>query len=169
MPDRYTSIIDAHVLLWRDSRVLLLRRSGKVFASGKLCLPSGHLEKDESIVDTAVRETREETGITLDPDDLDMILAVHRRNPDGHTRFGFFFQPRHWSGTPVNREPGKYSEIVWADPHHLPPDMVDYTAAGIAAIRHGTHFALDGWASLAQHPQTRGAHVRDVKPQVTCR
>jgi hypothetical protein len=38
VPDRYTSIIDAHVLLWRDGKVLFLRCSGKVFATGKLSL-----------------------------------------------------------------------------------------------------------------------------------
>lgn len=105
MPDRYTSIIDAHVLLWRDSRLLLLRRAGNVFATGKLCLPSGHLEKDESIVGTAIRETHEETGISLDPSGLNMVLTVHRRNPDGHTRFGFFFSHAAGPGYPPTVSP----------------------------------------------------------------
>jgi 8-oxo-dGTP diphosphatase len=156
VPDRYTSIIDAHVLLWRDGRLLLLRRAGNVFATGKLCLPSGHMEKDESIVGTIIRETREETGISLDPSGLDMVLTVHRRNPDGHTRFGFFFQPRHWSGIPANREPGKHSELIWADPDRLPADTVDYTAAAIAAIRRGQHFILDGWPSQVRRHQPAG-------------
>jgi 8-oxo-dGTP diphosphatase len=98
---------------------------------------------------TAIRETREETGITLHPENLDMVLAVHRRNLDGHTRFGFFFQPRQWSGIPANREPGKHSELVWADPDQLPLDIVDYTAAAITAIRQGQHFALDGWTNVS--------------------
>jgi 8-oxo-dGTP diphosphatase len=111
--------------------------------------PSGHLEQGESITDTAIRETREETGITLHPEDLEMVLAVHRRNLDGHTRFGFFFQPSQWSGNPANREPGKHSELAWADPDHLPLDTVDYTAAAITAIRQGQHFALDGWTNAS--------------------
>ena len=45
MPDRFTSIIDVHVILRRTGKILLLRRAGNVYASGQLCLPSGHLEK----------------------------------------------------------------------------------------------------------------------------
>ena len=38
MPDRFTSIIDVHVILRRAGRILLLRRAGDVYASGQLCL-----------------------------------------------------------------------------------------------------------------------------------
>jgi hypothetical protein len=36
------SIVDAHVILRRDGKILLLRRAGGVYASGQLRLPSGH-------------------------------------------------------------------------------------------------------------------------------
>ena len=38
MPERYRSIIDAHVILRREGKVLLLRRAGNVYATGMLCL-----------------------------------------------------------------------------------------------------------------------------------
>jgi 8-oxo-dGTP pyrophosphatase MutT (NUDIX family) len=47
MPDRFTSVIDVHVILRRAGRVLLLRRAGDVYASGQLCLPSGHMEQGD--------------------------------------------------------------------------------------------------------------------------
>lgn len=50
-----------------------------------------------------------------------------------------------WSGQPVNAEPGKHSELVWASPARLPPDIVDYTAAVIGAVERGTRFTLSGW------------------------
>jgi hypothetical protein len=71
-----------------------------------------------------------------------MVLAMHQRNLHGQPRFGFFFEPEHWSGEPVNREPGKHSELIWADPAHLPPDTVDYTATAISAIEEGKHFLV---------------------------
>jgi hypothetical protein len=40
MPDRFASVIDVHVILRRAGRVLLLRRTGDVYASGQLC-PTG--------------------------------------------------------------------------------------------------------------------------------
>jgi 8-oxo-dGTP pyrophosphatase MutT (NUDIX family) len=146
MPERYRSIIDAHVILRREGKVLLLRRAGNVYATGMLCLPSGHLEEGESILSAAVRETKEETGIGLDPETLRLALSIHERHPGTtHARVGFVFEPASWGGEPVNAEPGKCSGFVWADPAHLPPDTVGYTAAIINAVEHGTTFTLNGW------------------------
>ena len=36
--DRFSSVVDVHVILRRAGRVLLLRRAGAVFASGQFCL-----------------------------------------------------------------------------------------------------------------------------------
>ena len=145
-PVRFASVIDAHVLLWRAGQVLLLRRAGDVYASGQLCLPSGHLERGESIRQAAVRETFEETGITLDPAVLRHVLSIHQRNPGtSDTRIGFAFTPGSWDGEPVNAEPHKHSELVWADPAALPPDTAEYTAALITAAGRGLTFTLNGW------------------------
>jgi len=143
---RYASVVDVHIILRRQGRVLLLRRTGDVYASGQLCLPSGHLEEGESIPHAAVREAFEETGIALDPAELRHVLSIHQRNPGaGQARVGFAFEPRHWDGEPVNAEPHKHSELVWADPAALPQDTVDYAAAVITAVERGLTFTLNGW------------------------
>ena len=108
--------------------------------------PSGHLEEGENILDAGIRETKEETGITLDPDTLRLVLSIHQRNPAStHTRIGFAFEPDHWDGQPVIGEPVKCSQLLWANPGNLPPDTVEYTAAIIRAVQHGATFALNGW------------------------
>ena len=146
MTGRFTSAVDAHVSLRRDGKILLLRRAGDVYATGQLCLPSGHLEAGEHILAAAARETFEETGIALDPAALRLVLAIHRRNPGTtHTRIGFVFEPDHWRGEPAVREPAKCSALTWADPASPPPDTVDYTAAILDALRRGIPFTLDGW------------------------
>lgn len=145
MADRYRSIIDAHIVLRRSGKILLTRRTGDVYASGQYCLPSGHLEQDESVLDAIVRETKEEVGVVLEPAALRMALVMHQRNPDGHARIGFFFEPERWDGEPANCEPAKCSGLLWADPGDLPARTVPYTAAAIARIQEGTPFALNGW------------------------
>jgi 8-oxo-dGTP diphosphatase len=146
MPDRFASVIDVHVILRRAGRVLLLRRTGEVYASGQLCLPSGHMEQGESICQAAVRETFEETGIVLDDAALHHVLSIHQRNPGTtETRIGFAFTASAWGGEPVNAEPHKHSELIWADPAALPADTAEYTAAVITAVEHGLSFALNGW------------------------
>jgi hypothetical protein len=51
---------------------------------------------------------------------------------------GFAFEPGRWDGEPVIGKPAKCSQLLWADPGNLPPDTVEYTAAIIRAIEHGT-------------------------------
>lgn len=146
VPDRFASIIDVHVILRRANRVLLLRRTGDVYASGQLCLPSGHLEQGESACQAAAREAFEETGITLDPAALRHVLSIHQRNPGtSDTRVGFAFTPSRWDGEPVNAEPHKHSELIWAAPKALPADTTEYTAAVITAAERGLAFTLNGW------------------------
>ena len=124
----------------------LLRRAGNVYASGQLCLPSGHLEEDENILEAAVRETKEETGIALEPATLRLALSIHQRNPGTtHARIGFAFEPGQRDGEPAIGEPAKCSQLLWADPGDLPPDTVEYTAAIIRAVQDGATFALNGW------------------------
>jgi 8-oxo-dGTP pyrophosphatase MutT (NUDIX family) len=143
---RYASIVDVHVILRRGGKVLLLRRAGDTYASGQLCLPSGHMEQGESIMHAGVRETFEETGITLDPAALRHVLSIHQRNPGtGHARIGFAFEPHSWDGEHVNAEPHKHSALVWADPARLPPDVVGCAAAVITAVERGLTFTLNGW------------------------
>lgn len=70
-------------------------------------LPSGHLEDGESVLSAAVRETKEETGIALEPAALRLVLSIHERHPGTtHARIGLAFEPESWHGEPVNAEPG---------------------------------------------------------------
>lgn len=145
LPDRHASIVDAHVVLRRGGKILLLRRAPGLYAAGQFCLPSGHHEQGENITQTAARELAEETGIIVTATCLRMVLAMHQRNPEGSARFGFFFQPDAWDGDPVNREPNKHTEMLWADPSDLPAETVGYTAAALAAIEQGATFTINGW------------------------
>jgi 8-oxo-dGTP pyrophosphatase MutT (NUDIX family) len=102
--------------------------------------PSGHLEHGESICQAAVRETFEETGIMLGPATLRHVLSIHQRNRGtSDTRVGFAFAPSARTGEPVNTEPHKHSELVWAVPTALPADTAGpslFRSAGAAERRY---------------------------------
>lgn len=57
-----------------DGRILLQLRADDAM----WCLPSGYTEPSESPRDTVIRETREETGLIVEPVDL---IGVHTRKP----------------------------------------------------------------------------------------
>ena len=116
MPERLCCPVDAYMLLERRGRLLILRRA---------------------------RETAEETGIQLQPSQMQCAVVIHHRSPSGQARLGWFFTAcPGWVGDPVNREPSKHTGLVWVDPDALPGDMVAYTWAGLRAWRSGAQFAV---------------------------
>ncbi len=60
------------------TEVLLIRRGSEPMAGG-WSLPGGAIELGESVRDACVRETREETGLTVQPlAEVDIIDIIHR-------------------------------------------------------------------------------------------
>ncbi|MEZ0073793.1 NUDIX domain-containing protein [Planotetraspora sp. GP83] len=146
-PGRYRPVVDVHLLLFNGDRVLLGRRQGTGYADGEWqIMPSGHLEEGESVVDTAVREAREELGI--DVSGLDVVHVMHHHNAGGTARIGFFLVARDHAGTPINAEPHKCAELGWFPAGDLPEGTVPYARAGIEAVRRKLDFSLHGWEVL---------------------
>lgn len=147
MPDRH--LIDVHVLLLRDDRVLLSRRRDPdPQFDGGWHLPSGKLDRGESVLAAAVREAEAEVGVVIEPADLRHVHTSHVNGSGQEPRLGLFFEARRWSGDPVNREPAKCSAVEWFRFDALPAGMIDYPAAGLAAYRAGEPFAVRGWDEL---------------------
>jgi 8-oxo-dGTP pyrophosphatase MutT (NUDIX family) len=144
MRGRLCCPVDVYMLLERGGRLLMLRRAaGAAYAPLLLCPPSGHVEQGEDVAAAAVRETAEETGIELRREEVRCVTVVQHRAPGGQARIGWFFAAAPgWAGEPVNHEPAKHSEFVWADPAAPPADLVAYTWAGLAAWRAGAPWAI---------------------------
>ncbi|MEU6562649.1 NUDIX hydrolase [Nocardia nova] len=145
MADRYRCIVDVHLVLIRDGKLLWSRRSNSGYADGRLGLVSGHLEEGEDVVDAALREANEEIGIRLRRADLTCAHVVHHRNGSDTARVGFFFRADRWDGDIVNREPHKCSELVWREISDIPADAVPYPAAAVRQILAGASFSTHGW------------------------
>lgn len=147
MPDRH--LIDVHVLLVRDDEVLLTRRRDPdPRFDGGWHLPSGKLDRGESVLAAAVREAEEEVGVVIDPADLRHVCTLHVNGSGLEPRLGLFFEAPRWSGEPVNREPAKCSAVGWFRLGALPAGMIDYPAAGLDAYRSGQPFGVRGWDGL---------------------
>jgi 8-oxo-dGTP pyrophosphatase MutT (NUDIX family) len=87
-PGRYVVVV-LHVGGTKLSNVkLVLRREPR---AGKTWFPAGSVAANEELVDAAVRELREETGLTLTPDDLTLLSDAHVRValPDGQQLVSF--------------------------------------------------------------------------------
>lgn len=145
-PGRYRPVVDVHLVITKNGKVLLGRRQNTGYADGEWqIMPSGHLEEGESVIDAAIREAKEEVGLDLAPTAIETAHVMHHRNPGGTARIGMFFVTRGEVGEPVNKEPHKCAELAWFPPDDLPENTVPYAAAGIRAVTAGHPFSLNGW------------------------
>lgn len=124
-----------------------MRRAGSGYHDGELSLPAGHLDGGEDAVAGLVRELREELTIAADPGSCRLTLVVHRapESPTDDEYLDLVFRVEHWEGEPSIGEVTKCTELVWANLGQLPPDVVDYVAEALGALRAGGSLLLYGW------------------------
>ena len=90
-----------------------------------ICFPGGHVEPGESFTEAAVRETQEETGLTvLDP----RLCGVKQFQTENGARYVvFFYKATQWTGTIQSSEEG---DVFWIprkelSNYHLVDDFED--------------------------------------------
>jgi len=73
-----TPLVGVGAVVVHEGRVLLVRRGNEPL-KGHWTLPGGLLELGESVVEGIARETREETGLVVEPLELvELIDRIHR-------------------------------------------------------------------------------------------
>jgi ADP-ribose pyrophosphatase YjhB (NUDIX family) len=140
---RHHLIPEAHLLLFKDQQVLLLRRQNTGYEDGNFSVIAGHVEANETASEAMVREAREEAGLRIEKSDLRLCHIVHRKAEN--ERISFFFTTPRWSGEPTNLEPHKCSELAWFDKRSLPQNMVPYVRHAINRVALGEPYSEFGW------------------------
>lgn len=143
---RFAMPVTVHLFMIQEGKVLLLRRYQTGYEDGNYSVVAGHLDGGEEVKTAAIREAREEAGITIDPKDLSVIGVMHR-NAGGVERIDFFLEVRRWSGALRNAEPDKCDELVWYDLDQLPPNVIPYVLRALQNYRSGVWFDSFGWTS----------------------
>ena len=116
-PDR--PIVGVGVVIWRDGRVLLVRR-GKDPGRGSWSLPGGAQELGETVAEAARREAREETGLDITVRGLvDVVDSVHR-DGDGRVRYHYtLVDVTATAGHGAARPGGDAADLAWFSPDDL--------------------------------------------------
>lgn len=70
-------------MIIQDGKVLLIKRGKEPF-KGKWALPGGHVNYNEKVENTAVREAKEETNLDVEPTRLVGVYSDPGRDPRGH-------------------------------------------------------------------------------------
>lgn len=144
MPKKwFTMPVAVHLFLIKETKILLLRRFHTGYEDGNYSVPAGHMDGGEEVKQAAIREAREECGIELREEDLQVVGVMHRHSNE--ERIDFFLAASRWSGEIVNAEPDKCDELVWVNMHTLPANMIPYVRQAISNYQQGSWFDSYGW------------------------
>jgi len=139
--ERHKVRLAVYLIMRRGDQLLMIRRSNTGYMDGKLGLPSGHVEPHEAAEAAMVREAKEEVGITITPDDIQLAFTFHRAAEEGSFEYiDLYFEATTWQGEPVNAEPDKCSELLWADSDHLPGDVIPAVHTALTSVSRGMHY-----------------------------
>jgi 8-oxo-dGTP diphosphatase len=140
---RFKLISAVHVLLLRQESVLLLRRQNTGYQDGSYSLIAGHLDGNETVIAAARREAKEEAGLELQPQYLQVVGVMHRRAED--ERIDWFVACRHWQGEPRILEPEKCDRLEWFPLGDLPGNTIPYIRRAIDNFVASRWFDSYGW------------------------
>lgn len=141
---RFKVIPTSHLILEKDGKILLLRRFNTGYEDGNYGVVAGHLDGNETVLQATAREAKEEAGIDVKPEDLEVVHVMHRKYPGGE-RMDFFVKANSWRGDPRIMEHDKCDDLSWFDVDKLPKNMVSYVLQAIRHIRNKKFYSEFGW------------------------
>lgn len=143
-PSRFTLRAAAYLILIKDNTILLSRRCNTGWMDGKYSLIAGHLDGNESITLSMIREAREEAGIKITQENLIPATVLHRKSPD-QEYVDFFFVIKEWQGEPVIKEPDKCDNLQWFPINALPENTLPHIREALNNYRNKISFSESGW------------------------
>lgn len=147
MKIRHTNVPAAYLILFKDNKVLLLRRFNTGYEDGKYSMIAGHVDPGETFSQTIIREAKEEGGIILNPDMLEVAHVMHRDSgcDEQNERVDVFFVAKEWSGEIKNMEPSKCDDLTWFDLDDLPDNVIPYIKHVLESINNKKIYSEFGW------------------------
>ena len=119
----YKIVPAVNVLIVKNNKVLLSRRQNKSWGNGKLVLPGGHVEENETPTTSMVREIKEELGVNINKNHLEFLCTAVRYRTQEKTVAQIF--TINYDYNYYNNEPYQCSELVWSSILKLPKDIID--------------------------------------------
>ncbi len=137
MEERLKLRVAVYIFLIKEDKILLGRRFNTGWQDGNYGLPAGHLEKDETIIQALLRETKEETGVDVKLEDAEFVHIMHRKS----IYVDFFFKAKKWTGDPKVIEEDKCDDMQWFPLNDLPKNIVPSVKFAIENYQKGLLFS----------------------------
>lgn len=151
----------------KDGKVLFGMKTRKI---GMGCWNGygGGIEDGESVVECAIRELEEESGLKAMPDCLEKVAIVdfHNDKSDGSTFVSrvHFFLVKNWEGEPIETEDGAMINHTLFDIEDLPFDkMMPADREFFPLILKGKKLLITSYYSPFQKELKRKVEIREVE------
>ena len=143
MKERYQTKVAVSLILTRQTddgkEILFQRRYNTGYMDGKYEIScSGHLEKGESLSRAIIREAKEELGIDIQKNDLQLVFINHSYKDD---YMQIYFTAQKFNGIPQIIEKNKCDDLRWFNINNLPNNMIERIRYAIKDIENGITYA----------------------------
>jgi ADP-ribose pyrophosphatase YjhB (NUDIX family) len=127
--------------LRKEDKILLLQRN-----NGEYSVVSGHVENGENFTDAIIREAKEEAGITIVREKLEIVHIQHKKtiNPKYEKIYAYFLA-REWEGQIQNMELDECKGLFRFDINNLPENVSDFVRSAIENIKNEIFYSEFGW------------------------
>jgi len=114
----------AVILITKDDKILIGQRINTSSGEGMWGLPGGRMDLWEDPIETAVRETQEETGIVINESHLQYVFLTNDifKESDEHW-ITLYYATKVWEGEAEIMEPNKCKEWKWVNLNELPDNV----------------------------------------------
>ena len=145
--ERHRIVPASYLVLIKEGKVMLLRRTNTGYEDGNYSLIAGHVDESETFTQALIREAAEEAGIIISHEHLEVAHVMHRNSQTlkDNERVDVFFVARRWDGEPENRETHKCDDLSWFDLECLPDNIIPYIRQAVECINRRINYSEHGW------------------------
>lgn len=134
------------VIIKNGNKILLIKNTYR----SNWYAPGGGNNKGELLINTAIRETKEEIGIVLDKDDLKLI-GVYQNNTEGKENINMIFlAEKNISLNQLNIDKTEISEANYFDLDNLPDKLSHSIKFSIKTIKEGKYPMVGHWGKYKE-------------------
>lgn len=142
--ERFKPYAAVYLVLIKDEQILLLRRYNTGWQDGNYSLVAGHFDGGETAKQSIIREAKEEAGISLNSNDLEVVHVMHQIRPD-REYFDVYLRAEKWLGDINILEPNKCDELRWYKLNDLPNNILPGVKLALENIKQNIHYSEFGW------------------------
>lgn len=141
---REKTYLAVYIVLRKDNQVFLLRRFSTGYQDGNFTVPSGHVDANESALNAAQRELKEEAGVEAKLEDMRLVHTLHRNSTD-RVYIDLYYALDNWVGEPKLCEEDKSDEVIWSILNDLPNNTIPDVKESLLNIEKGVPYADIGF------------------------